>query len=579
MKSKLQTNKSILAKLLASENITINHLSVRSSHFDLKTRTLTCPLWKDMDGELYDLLLGHEVAHALNTPVEGWSDVMIDENGNSVSEAFKSVINILEDARIEKKIKRKYPGIAKSFTSAYKSLHDKNFFGIIDVNINSLNFIDRINIYIKLGAHITVNWRNDWEREILSEVQNLETWEEVVELAKRIFSYVEDEEDLESLLETNSFTQQVDECLQETQEAKEKLDDIVNDDSECDVDLEIIDVVVDNKLEELTEDLAIKTEEEIHHLQNIETSVETQQASTESSITESITDSSFRKNQKDLIDDSGHVFILNLPDADLNKIIMPNSLVMNDLEKFITGQMQESHSPYSTHKTTLNELAQICVGKFNNKNRQYIMHIFKEFNMRKRAPDYARTSISRTGELNMSEIYKYKLSTDVFKKNEVVQKGKCHGLIMFVDMSGSMIDILSNTIEQTLILISFCKLANIPFDVYAFSNDHYQSSFFIDRKNIFKSNSKTEYSLPDSAFHLKHLISSSFNISDYRRSFNNLSIIVNEYSSNKFKKLRTSSVISTEVEITGECNDSKSFVDIIVQRSFFLEDNSFFNPC
>jgi hypothetical protein len=150
--------------------------------------------------------------------------------------------------------------------------------------------------------------------------------------------------------------------------------------------------------------------------------------------------------------------------------------------------------------------------------------------MRKRATDYARTSIARTGELNMNVLHKYRYSNDLFKKISVVQKGKSHGLIMFVDMSGSMSSILRNTIEQCLVLVSFCKLANIPFDVYGFSNDGYANKTM--RENAghqFTFNPDTDFGIGDHFFHLKHLISSSLSGAAYRRSFNLLTILINEY--------------------------------------------------
>ena len=117
MKTNLQTSKSILAKLLASENITVSHQNVRTAYFDLKNRTMILPVWQDMDGDLYDLLTGHEVGHALNTPEGGWHDQV-----KGSQKKFKDFLNVIEDARIEKLVKRKFPGLSKSFANAYKSL-------------------------------------------------------------------------------------------------------------------------------------------------------------------------------------------------------------------------------------------------------------------------------------------------------------------------------------------------------------------------------------------------------------------------------------------------------------------------
>ena len=60
--------KSNLAKLLATENITIQHNKVKTASFDVKNRVLTLPLFKQKSGDVYDMLIAHECAHALWTP-------------------------------------------------------------------------------------------------------------------------------------------------------------------------------------------------------------------------------------------------------------------------------------------------------------------------------------------------------------------------------------------------------------------------------------------------------------------------------------------------------------------------------
>ena len=75
--------KSQLARLLANENLKVEHTAINTAAFDLTTRTLYVPIWKEMTGELYDLLMGHEVGHALETPPEGWH--------KALSQGFKDV--------------------------------------------------------------------------------------------------------------------------------------------------------------------------------------------------------------------------------------------------------------------------------------------------------------------------------------------------------------------------------------------------------------------------------------------------------------------------------------------------------
>ena len=98
--------KDSLARLLATEDLVIEHRKTPTAYFDLKARKLVCPILKDnMSANLYDLFMGHEVSHALHTPEEGWHDAIFD-NGKYKGAKFKGYLNVLEDVRIEKQSKR-----------------------------------------------------------------------------------------------------------------------------------------------------------------------------------------------------------------------------------------------------------------------------------------------------------------------------------------------------------------------------------------------------------------------------------------------------------------------------------------
>src|ERR1700747_539313 len=185
-------SKSILARLMASENINVEHVAgISTASFNLSTRTLRCPVWVDMEGDLYDLLMGHEVGHALETPAQGWHDAL-DETTNK---NFKSFLNVVEDARIEKKMKRKFPGLRKSFYSGYSSLLARDFFGLRDTPevIDQLNVIDRINIHFKVGSLMGVKFSTE-EQKYVDRIENIETWDEVVAISKELYEYSKENE-------------------------------------------------------------------------------------------------------------------------------------------------------------------------------------------------------------------------------------------------------------------------------------------------------------------------------------------------------------------------------------------------
>jgi len=526
MKTNLQASKSILAKLLASENITVSHQSVKTAYFDLKNRTMVLPVWKDMDGDLYDLLTGHEVGHALNTPQQGWHNEVA-----ATEKKFKDFLNVIEDARIEKLVKRKFPGLSKSFARAYASLYERDFFGIKKLeDLSKLNLIDRINLRFKMGSHVIVEF-NDIEREIVREVEAAETWDQVVDIARRVYDYTKQNEQ-NKVQNQQDLQEQMRNERQENQEDSGEYDD-AEDDSDYEDDIDGND---DSDLDEESD--GTDAEDSQDQIESDEEDSDDNQYSSGGDTPEedddepqSVTDRSFRQREQELVNETGKIFMYELPDAVLENIILPNTEVVNDLEKYFREQVADPNRTYGRYGISYDTVVQKCVRKFNTNNKKVIMHILKEFEMRKKANEYARTQTARTGELNMNVLHKYRFSNDLFKKITVVPKGKNHGFIMFVDMSGSMSDILRNTIEQMLVLASFCKLAKVPFEVYGFSDDAYGNKKLHEMmsKNRFVSNRAVDMTMSHTWFHLKHLIGSSLSPVQYRRAFNAMCVVANEY--------------------------------------------------
>ena len=106
--------KSQLAKLLATENITIQHNNVRTASFDVKNRVLTLPIFKTKSPDVYDMLIAHECSHALFTPYKSWAKIEDKE--------LRAYVNVLEDCRIDLKIQKKYPGVVKNYLNGFDIL-------------------------------------------------------------------------------------------------------------------------------------------------------------------------------------------------------------------------------------------------------------------------------------------------------------------------------------------------------------------------------------------------------------------------------------------------------------------------
>ena len=126
------------------------------------------------------MMTGHEVGHALWTGFEDWSSAITKEG------LHKGILNVVEDARIEKKIKRKYPGIVRDFISAYRTLAQKNFFFENGANIEKMNLVDRINLHCKLGATFGIPFKNPSEEELVLMVEACESWADVTKTTRAL---------------------------------------------------------------------------------------------------------------------------------------------------------------------------------------------------------------------------------------------------------------------------------------------------------------------------------------------------------------------------------------------------------
>ena len=112
---------------------------------------------------------------------------------------------------------------------------------------------------------------------------------------------------------------------------------------------------------------------------------------------------------------------------------------------------------------------------FKKSANKEVNYLIKQFEMKKSADQYKRQATSKTGVINTTSLYKYKLTDDIFKRITTVPDGKNHGLVFHIDWSGSMTHVLLDTLKQTFNLVWFCRKAGIPFRVLAFQDCYFRS--------------------------------------------------------------------------------------------------------
>ena len=461
IQNSIQEVKSSLAKLLATENLSVQFAHVETASFDTKNRVLVLPLFKDLNEQCLDLFVGHEVAHALWTPAEGLQNLPIKDKN------FHSFVNVTEDARIERLIQSKYPGLKKIFYNAYGELNEKNFFGLEDMNIGELLFIDRLNLKAKLGHRFEFDFQNEIEEDFYNRAMTTVTFDDAVKLAEDIYNYCKqeleqqkqdenderqsdpessDQNDEDGDNETTSTEQRnVDWSDEGSDEAEQKNEETTSSSNETE------DASEDEEEEQQSEDKEEDNEDG-----------QEQSAVTSTPSLEAKTDIASQQATKEMADLNleNTIAYLDLPQKiDVSKVIVPFKTVHAEILEYWTSSRRDM-------------LLARNATEFKKKNQKVINYLHKEFEMKKAAEVYSKSFESKTGVINTQRLYSYKYTEDIFKKATTAPNGKSHGIVFFLDWSGSMAENLKGTVEQLINLALFCRKSNIPFDAYAFSSEY-----------------------------------------------------------------------------------------------------------
>ena len=417
-------SKSILARLLSKENISVQRGNFPTAFFDVENRVLGIPNWKDMGKDVYDLLIGHEVGHALFTPAEGWHDSATDIPGIP-----RSYVNVVEDVRIEKLIQRQYPGLVSSFKRGYGVLNDMDFFGVDGRDADALSLVDRINLKAKLRDQIDVSYSPE-EQAVVDVVMSVETWDDVIEACKVLYAFMKDN--------------------QEEKQPNPTPDEEAASPSPSDMPAQAAEESDDDVKESESGDTTTSPE-----------SVDEEEADDEEEVMESETDESFRSNESKLIDETVAGHCLGMSRAQLNECVVPLQEVLD------ARILRPYRSFYESRRNSENDATYT---EFQEETKRTVSVMAKEFEMRKAAFRTLRAQTSRSGSIDTSRLHSYKFNDDIFSRVTTLADAKSHGLVMFIDYSASMCDTIRDVIKQVLNMAVFAKKVNIPFEVYGFTN-------------------------------------------------------------------------------------------------------------
>jgi len=187
----MNTSLSIFARALATENLSFSFdAEAPTASFDVKTRHLVMPVWNVSD-TLQTMLVAHEISHALWTPYERSEELMKQAEADGfVAKLLHRICNVIEDVRIEKMMKAKYPGTRRDFFLGYKEVVDSDLFKFSEMDIAKVGLINRMNIHFKWGipGFLNVNL-SDEEQGIADLIDAVQTFDEAFQLAKALYKH------------------------------------------------------------------------------------------------------------------------------------------------------------------------------------------------------------------------------------------------------------------------------------------------------------------------------------------------------------------------------------------------------
>lgn len=494
--------KEALARLMAVENITVEHASIPTAAFDVVNRKLYLPLWKDISEDVYTLLISHEVGHALYTPGDNWKKKVIEGKDKN----YKSVVNIIEDVRIEKLIQKKYPGAARSFKAGYAELEKTNLFGTrIDENqqkkIEEFGILDRINMHYKVGhyGYANVPFRAE-EQPWLPKIDACETFDDVLKLSEELLKFAEQQPEYQPQEDGADEEIEIQAGSEEEAEAlKKMLEDGQPSDGKGGVTITFPSDRPDTddaKPEEGPPSAGTPSKKKI--------------------IITSFTQDHFDKKMEGFIDLTNKIVNVTIPKFDLRKIIVDYKKILEQL-----------HSYYGASDLKMAK-AKEYLSQFKGNNKHAVNQLVNLFEMKKKAKSDSRALISKTGVLDTNKIHGYRFNEDIFRKVTSVPGGKSHGLVTFIDMSGSMSGNMAGAYAQMINIAMFCRKVQIPFEVYGFSDNPYSSSGTYNSPK--HGSGPTGEVFIEGSFSLRNYLSNRMSQSEYNEMLEYLMCIISHYS-------------------------------------------------
>ena len=478
------------ASLLATEDISVViDSTAETAYFDLESRRVTMPVWRNMSSQLTDMLIGHEVSHALHTTCD--LPATIDHIAGRLSRTMPrglimGALNIVEDVRIDRLIQRRYRGLVSDYAVGYTEMRNMDLFGLKGENPNEREFLDRLNLHAK-GYTGEVNFSND-EQNFVNRAESTEEFGEVVDLVVDILNWLPESEQPQTdpqdspdaqegdASSTDGDGQSAGEQSQSTGEQGDETENNASGDAgeqggeesgEGSESGEATESKGDGSMESAAqaEDDGSTAEGEQGDMLTGGQGFDDQMPTTADAMADGLKNMAAKTDPDHAAWSSPVVTHMMPGDKDIHEDAFANrAVIRKEIDAAIESSLKDRYS---------GQQAAAEMAKFDDwmaDARVSVNQMAMEFERKQAAHIDQRTQVGKSGRLDMGKLHNYKLTEDLFMRTELRPNGKNHAMTIVIDWSGSMDDKTVSTMRQACILAMFCKKVNVPCEVYLFQS-------------------------------------------------------------------------------------------------------------
>ena len=427
----------VYSTVLASKGIRLVYSKdAATASYNLFTREIVLPVWDCLDEETTQALTSHEIGHAK------FSTYDVD-NFQELANRYKDLFNVIEDARIERLMKKEFAGLGSIFRNGYSVLAKSGTFPLD--GIESAPLIERLNVFAKFGFMVDVPFRTKEESTFAYRMLNLSTKTDVIDLCEDILDYLKSRQ-MEANLKENMASNASDKMDKTSKPHEEKKDEVHHERFESLEDGEN----AENKggIEEEDDD-----EEEYGK-------------SSASCIGE-------EELKRQLTDERMHSFNEFLQ-KEFVKEVMNNKenvpIVLSSADILNSTYVESNGSGLSLWRTESRRAP-----KHSRIFRRLVEKAAQEaaslFSQKKSALENSSKRKMHSGRIDTRKLAKHSVEDAIFKIKEKVTQGRSHGIVLLLDCSISMSSdsqVQRCSCLQTAILGRFCQLAGIPFSIMLF---------------------------------------------------------------------------------------------------------------